>query len=117
MKRETTRATKTRKVNYGPAQNFIKRIREATLQAWVSIILSFVAAGVFIAAIIIPPPGEVHPSVIHGIGLIIVIIAIFFAWDATIRGLGAKFEHGKTKLSVGGTKKRKLQSDTPANEE
>ena len=100
------------------SQNFIKRMREATLQAWTAIILSFVSAGLIIAGIIIPPPGELHPSVIQGVGLLTILVAIFFAWDATVRGLNAKFEHGKTKVSVGGKSKRKTtQSDPPPNEE
>lgn len=98
--------------------NFGKRMREATLQAWTAIVLSFVAAGLIIAGIAIPPPGELHPTVIQGVGLLTVLVAIFFAWDATVRGLNAKFEHGKTKVSVGGKSKRKTtQSDPPPNEE
>lgn len=100
------------------SQNFIRRMREATLQAWTAIFLSIVSAGLIIAGIIIPPPGELHPSVIQGVGLLTVLVAIFFAWDATVRGLNAKFEHGKTKVSVGGKSKRKTtQSDPPPNEE
>lgn len=100
------------------ASNFGKRMREATLQAWTAIFLSFVSAGLIIAGIIIPPPGELHPSVIQGVGLLTILVAIFFAWDATVRGLNAKFEHGKTKVSVGGKSKRKsTQSDPPPNDE
>lgn len=108
MKKKTTTSS----------QNFIKRMREATLQAWTAIILSFVSAGLIIAGIIIPPPGELHPSVIQGVGLLTILVAIFFAWDATVRGLNARFEHGKTKVSVGGKSKRKTTlSDPPPNEE
>ena len=100
------------------ASNFGKRMRETTLQAWTAIVLSFVAAGLIIAGIAIPPPGELHPTVIQGVGLLTVLVAIFFAWDATVRGLNAKFEHGKTKVSVGGKSKRKTtQSNPPPNEE
>ena len=94
----------------------VKRVREATVQAWAAIALSAVAAAMLIAGIFIPPPGEVHPSVIQGIGLMIVLVAIFFAWDATVRGLSAKFEHGNTKISVGGKSRRK-KSDPPPNDE
>lgn len=108
MKKKTTTSS----------QNFIKRMREATLQAWTAIILSFVSAGLIIAGIIIPPPGELHPSVIQGVGLLTILVAIFFAWDATVRGLNAKFEHGKTKVSVSGKSKHKTtQSDPPPNED
>lgn len=100
-----------------PAQNFIKRMKEATLQAWAAIVLAFIGAGLLIAGVCIPPPGEIHPSVIQGVGLVTVVIAIFFAWDATVRGLGAKFEHGKTKVSIGRDKKRKKEpSDPPPND-
>lgn len=90
-----------------------KKVKEATVQAWAAIFLSAVAAAMFIAGIIIPPPGEIHPSVIQGIGLMIVLVAIFFAWDATVRGLSAKFEHGNTKVSIGGKSKRKKPELSP----
>lgn len=107
-----------KKVISTPAQNFIRRMKEATLQAWAAIVLAFIGAGLLIAGICIPPPGEIHPSVIQGVGLVTVVIAIFFAWDATVRGLGAKFEHGKTKVSIGKGKSRKASpSDPPPNEE
>ena len=78
----------------------MKNLKALTPQAWVAIALAFVAAATFIAGIIIPPPGEVHPSIIQGIGLMIILVAIFFAWDAVIRGLNTKIEHGKTKITV-----------------
>lgn len=107
-----------KKIVTNSAQNFLRRMREATLQAWAAIVLAFIGAGLLIAGICIPPPGEIHPSVIQGVGLVTVIIAIFFAWDATVRGLGARFEHGKTKVSIGKGKTRKVtQSDPPPNEE
>ena len=59
----------------------MKNLKALTPQAWVAIALAFVAAATFIAGIIIPP-------------------AIFFAWDAVIRGLNTKIEHGKTKITV-----------------
>ena len=78
----------------------MKNLKALTPQAWVAIALAFVAAATFIAGIIIPPPGEVHPSIIQGVGLMIILVAIFFAWDAVIRGLNIKIEHGKTKITV-----------------
>ena len=79
----------------------MKNLKALTPQAWVAMALALVAAATFIAGIIIPPPGEVHPSVIQGIGLMIILVAIFFAWDAVIRGMETKFEHGKTKVTIG----------------
>lgn len=78
----------------------MKNVKSLTPQAWIAIILSFVAAATFITGLIIPPPGEIHPSVIKGIGLMIILVAIFFAWDAVVRGLDTKFEHGQTKVSI-----------------
>ena len=78
----------------------MKNVKSLTPQAWIAIILSIVAAATFIAGLIIPPPGEIHPSVIKGIGLMIILVAIFFAWDAVVRGLETKFEHGNTKVSI-----------------
>ena len=81
--------------------NTMTKIKALTVQAWVAIALAIVAAATFITGMIIPPPGEVHPSVIQGIGLMIILVAIFFAWDAVIRGMETKFEHGKTKVTIG----------------
>lgn len=78
----------------------MKNVKSLTPQAWIAIILSVVAAATFITGLIIPPPGEIHPSVIKGIGLMIILVAIFFAWDAVVRGLDTKFEHGQTKVSI-----------------
>ena len=80
----------------------MKNLKSLTPQAWVAIALAFVAAATFIAGMIIPPPGEVHPSIIQGIGLMIILVAIFFGWDAVIRGFETKFEHGKTKVTISG---------------
>ena len=74
--------------------------KSLTPQAWIAIILSIVAAATFVTGLFIPPTGEIHPSVIKGIGLMIVLVAIFFAWDAVVRGLDTKFEHGNTKVSI-----------------
>ena len=87
----------------------MKTIKSLTPQAWIAIILSFVAAATFIAGLILPPPGEIHPSVIKGIGLMIVLVAIFFAWDAVVRGLDTKFEHGQTKVSISHESKPETQ--------
>ena len=43
---------------------------------------------------------QAWPSIIQGVGLMIILVAIFFAWDAVIRGLNTKIEHGKTKITV-----------------
>jgi len=82
------------------------KFKSLTVQAWVAIALALVAATTFVVGMIIPPPGEVHPSVIQGMGLMIILVAIFFAWDAVIRGLDAKFEHGKTKVTISGKRKK-----------
>ena len=78
----------------------MKNLKALTPQAWVAIALAFVAAATFIAGIIIPPPGEVHPSILDGVGLMIIVVAIFLAWDAVSRVLKTKSEHGKTKITV-----------------
>lgn len=78
----------------------MKHLKNLTPQAWVAIILAVIAAMTFVAGICIPPPGEVHPSILKGIGLMIALVAIFFAWDAVIRGMNTKFEHGKTKVTI-----------------
>jgi len=71
-----------------------------TPQAWVAIVLAAIIAISYIVGIIIPPPGELTESQLSGMRQMIILVTIFFAWDAVIRGLNAKFEHGQTKVTI-----------------
>lgn len=65
-----------------------------------AIILTCLAAAIGIAAFILPPPWQVHESVIKLIGEFIGLIAILFAWASVKRGMDVKLTHGKTSIDL-----------------
>lgn len=74
--------------------------KHLTPQSLAALILSAIVAAMFVAGVIIPPPGEIHDSTLEGMKYMIYLVLIFFAWDAVKSGLNAIFEHGKTKLTI-----------------
>ena len=71
----------------------------------VAIILSGIATLLIIAGFFVPPMGKIDGSVLQGAGEIIGMISIFFAWDnidaAIKKGVGTKWTHGNTSVSIG----------------
>ena len=74
----------------------------------VAIILSAIATLLIIAGFFVPPMGKIDGSVLQGVGEIIGMISIFFAWDnisaAIDKGVGTKWQHGNTSVSITGKK-------------
>lgn len=70
-----------------------------------AIVLAMVACGLLIAGFFVPPMGVVDGSVLKAAGEVIGMISIFFAWDsvesAIEKGMGTKFQHGNTSVTVG----------------
>lgn len=66
----------------------------------------------FIAGFIVPPLGEIHPSVLKGIGELLGFVAIFFAWYAVKKGRSAVFRHGSTTATINAAEPTK---DEPKN--
>lgn len=72
---------------------------------WVIVGLSLLSVIVFAMGLLLPPAGEVHPSVLKGLGIMtanitLVIFAYAIATDKT-----ATFKHGNTSATVGGKQK------------
>ena len=61
----------------------------------------FVAAGLIISSFVIPPEGEIHPSVLKGVGELFLWPSLAFAAKAVEEGRSAKITHGKTTFVVG----------------
>lgn len=55
---------------------------------------------IFIVGFLVPPLGEVHTSVLKGIGELLGFVAIFFAWYAVKQGRSAVFAHGNTTATI-----------------
>lgn len=63
-------------------------------------LFSVCALGLFIAGFIVPPMGEISPSVLKAGGIIFAFAALAEAREAIIEGLGVKVTHGDTTISV-----------------
>lgn len=82
----------------------------------VAIILSAIATLLIIAGFFVPPMGKIDGSVLQGVGEIIGMISIFFAWDnisaAIDKGVGTKWQHGNTSVSITGKKEGEQDNGT-----
>jgi hypothetical protein len=72
----------------------------------VAIILATIAVGLLIGSFFMPPQGKIDGSVLSGVGEIIGIIAIFFAWEAVDKGIDAKVTHGNTTIELNNPDKK-----------
>lgn len=68
-----------------------------TVLLWV---FSLSALGLFIASFLVPPMGEISPSVLKVGAEIFAIMALLEAREAIIEGLGVKVSHGGTTIEV-----------------
>lgn len=68
-----------------------------TILLWV---FSLSAIGLFTASFIVPPMGEIDPSVLKAGGIIFAFAALAEAREAIIEGLGVKVTHGSTTIEV-----------------
>lgn len=68
---------------------------------WVVVGLSLFSAVIFTVALMIPPEGEVHSSVLKGLAIQTTNIALVIFAYSVVSGKTATFEHGKTKATVG----------------
>lgn len=79
---------------------------------WLVVGLTAASVGIFVGGLLIPPPGEVHPSVIKGLAILTVDIALVIFAYAVVSGKTATFTHGDTSATVGGNNKR-TENDEP----
>ena len=71
---------------------------------WTVIALTAASFMLLLVAALIPPQGEVHPSILKGLAIISVDVALVNFAYAIVSGKVATFEHGKTKATVGKAK-------------
>lgn len=75
-----------------------RRIRTSTtVGLWVCTICSI---GLFIASFIVPPLGEISPSVLKAGGEIFAFDALIMLREAIMEGLGVKMTHGQTTIEI-----------------
>lgn len=74
---------------------------------WLVVGLSLLSVIVFAMGMLLPPAGEVHPSVLKGLGIMTANITLVIFAYAIASGKTATFKHGNTTATVGGSRKRK----------
>lgn len=78
---------------------------------WLVVFLAVASVLLFAVAIVIPPEGEVHKTVLEGLGIITIDIAMVIFAYAVISGKQATFTHGNTTATVGSAR-----NDAPPDE-
>lgn len=68
---------------------------------WLVVFLTVASVILFSVALAIPPEGEVHKSVLQGLGIITIDIALVIFAYAVISGKTATFTHGSTTATIG----------------
>lgn len=68
---------------------------------WLVVFLTVASVILFSVALAIPPEGEVHKSVLEGLGIITIDIALVIFAYAVISGKTATFTHGSTTATIG----------------
>ena len=68
---------------------------------WLVVFLAVASVILFAVALAIPPEGEVHKTVLQGLGIITIDIALVIFAYAVISGKTATFTHGNTTATVG----------------
>lgn len=71
--------------------------KSTTIALWVCLICSI---GLFIASFLVPPMGEISPSVLKAGGEIFGIMALVVLREAIMEGLGVKMTHGNTSIEI-----------------
>lgn len=66
----------------------------------VAVALATVAVCLGVASFLMPPQGVIDGSVIAFAGEVFAFASLFFAWEATDRGIDAKLKHGETELEL-----------------
>lgn len=68
---------------------------------WLVVFLAVASVILFAVSIFIPPEGEVHKTVLEGLGIITIDIALVIFAYAVISGKTATFTHGSTTATIG----------------
>ena len=68
---------------------------------WLVVFLAVSSVLLFAVALAIPPEGEVHKTVLEGLGIITIDIALVIFAYAVISGKQATFTHGSTTATIG----------------
>lgn len=82
---------------------------------WSTIILTVISVLLLLTALLLPPQGEVHPSVLQGLAIVTADIALVNFAHAIATNKVATFKHGKTTATIGAAKKAKSKQNAKDN--
>ena len=97
-----------------------KIIRHATLENAPFLFFALLSAGIGIAGFVVPPPGELHPSILKFISWMFAFAALWVFMRAFKEGMDARLTHGNTKLEIGTlneTQQPQFEQETEESEE
>lgn len=77
---------------------------------WAVIGLTAASVILLLVGLLLPPQGEVHPSLLKGLAIITADIALVNFAYAIVSNKVATFNHGRTKIAVGANKKAKVNA-------
>ena len=78
-----------------------KIIRHATLENIPFWVFAVISAGIGIAGFIVPPHGELHPSILKFISWMFAFDALWVFFKAFKEGLDARFQKGDVSVTLG----------------
>lgn len=79
-------------------RDLTRKVRTSTtILLWV---FSLTALGLFISSFLVPPMGEISPSVLKAGAEIFAFAALIEAREAILEGLGIKLTHGDTTIEI-----------------
>ena len=80
---------------------------------WLVVCLAVASVAIFVVGLLLPPAGEVHPSVLKGLAILTADIALVIFAYAVVSGKTATFTHGNTSATVGGSNKERAPENEP----
>lgn len=78
--------------------NILQRLDALT---WVSIAFAVATFVLLVVAMVIPPRGQIHPSILQGAAIVTANVALIIFAHAIGTGKKATFRHGNTTAVVG----------------
>ena len=78
----------------------MKKIGNFLRDYWTFDVFSFVAIALIIASFVVPPTGQIDPSVLAATGEIFAFAALYVVLVAVDKGVPASVSHGNTTVSV-----------------
>ena len=86
-------------------------VKSATLKNpafWLCLSLSI---ALIVSGFCVPPTGKIDGSVLTSVGLLLAFATLYEAHLAIVKGVDARFRHGKSELAVGDFNKDKNEND------